>query len=38
MEGAMFWSHQAPELSSFVYVALNLEARIEGTSETINAG
>ena len=38
MEVAMFQPHQAAELSSFVYVALDLEARIEGTTETINAG
>ena len=35
MEGAMFQPHQVAELSSFVYVALNLEERIEGTSETM---
>ena len=29
----MFQAHQVAELSSFVYVALNLEARIAGTSE-----
>ena len=32
---AMFQPHQAAELTSFVYVALNLEARIEGTSMLI---
>ena len=37
MKGAIFQPHQATELSSFVYVALHLEARIAGTSETINA-
>ena len=38
VERAMFQPHQATELSSFVYVAIDLEARISGTSETINAG
>ena len=38
MEGAKFQPHQGAELSSFVDVSLNLEARIAGTSETINAG
>ena len=38
MEGAMFQVHQVAELSSFVYVALDLEAIIEGTTETLNAG
>ena len=35
MEGAMFHTHQGIELSSFVDVALDLEARIEVTSETM---
>ena len=38
MEVALFQPHQVAELRSFVYVVLDLEARIEGTSETINAG
>ena len=38
MEGAIFQPRKASELSSFVYVALHLEARIEGSSETITAG
>ena len=38
MEVAMFQPHQAADLSGFVYVPLDLEARIEGTSETINSG
>ena len=33
----MFQTHQATELSSFVYVALDLEERIEGTIETMVA-
>ena len=35
MEGAMFQTHQVIELSSFVDVALDVEARIEVTSETM---
>ena len=35
MEGAMFQTHQATELSSFIHDALELEARIEVTSETM---
>ena len=38
MEGAMFHTHQGIELSSFVDVALDLEAGTTGTNETINAG
>ena len=38
MEVSMFQPHQVAELSSFVYVDLDLEAIIEGTNETINAG
>ena len=38
MEGTMFQTHQATELSSFVDGTLELEARIAGTNETINAG
>lgn len=34
----MFHPHQVTELSSFVYVALDLEARIEGTSEAMLDG
>ena len=34
MEGAIFQPHQVTELSRFVYVALDLEARIEVTIET----
>ena len=30
--GAMFQPEQAPELSSFIHMALALESRIEGTS------
>ena len=33
MEGAMFQPHLVTVLSSLVYVALDLESRIEGTSE-----
>ena len=35
MEGAKFQTHQVTELSSFVYEALDMKARIEGTSETM---
>ena len=35
MEGAMFQTHQPTELSSFIHVALELEARIKVTSETM---
>ena len=35
MEEAMFQTHQATELSSFVDVAVNLEARIEQNTETM---
>ena len=35
MEGAMFHTHQATELSSFVDVAVDLKARVEVTSETM---
>ena len=39
MEVAMFQPHQAADLSGFVYVVLDVEARMEeGTSETINSG
>ena len=38
MEVSMFQPHQVAEVSSFVYVALDIEAIIEGTNETINAG
>ena len=34
----MFQRHQVSELSRFVYEALDLEARIEDTTDTINAG
>ena len=37
MVGAMFQPHQKAELSIFVYVTLDLETKIEGTSVTINA-
>ena len=32
MKGAIFQPHQAAELTIFVYLALDLEAEIEGTS------
>ena len=35
MEGAMFQTHQATELSRFVDGILDLEARIEVTTETM---
>ena len=35
MEAAMFQTYQATELSSFVKVAVDLEARIEVTSGTM---
>ena len=35
MEGAMFQTHQATEHSSFVDMAVDLEKRIEVTSETM---
>ena len=34
----MFQPHQTAELSSFVYVALDLEVSIEGNTQTINSG
>ena len=35
MEAAIFQTYHATELSSFVYVALDLEVRIEVTNETM---
>ena len=35
MEGAKFQTHQVTELSSFIDVAQDLEARIEVTHETM---
>ena len=35
MEGAMFQTHQGTELSSFVDVTVDLETRVEVTSETM---
>jgi hypothetical protein len=34
----MFQPQQAAELGSFVHMALVFESRIEGTTETIDAG
>ena len=35
IEGAMFHTHQATELSSFVDMTVDLEARVEVTRETM---
>ena len=38
MEWAVFQPQQTAELSSIVYVALDLEVSIEGNTQTNNAG